>query len=603
MPGPTPPEMNKTSSHTFQLGNAEFLLDGKPFQIRSGEIHPNRIPKEHWRHRLRMAKAMGLNTVSTYVFWSYHEIAEGQFDFHTGNRDLTSFCRMAQEEGLWVLLRPGPYCCSEYDFGGIPPYLLRYADIRIRCMDPRYIKAADRYLTALADVVRPLQVTKGGPVLMLQIENEYGSYGNDRDYLEWVHRRWRQLGITTAFYTGDGPTAPMMEAGTLPGCAVGLDPGTKLKDWELARQLNPDVPIFCSEVYPGWQTHWGEPWARTSTADICRNVKFQMDHKKSFNLYMFAGGANFGFTAGANSDRVEGAATGMSANYMPTITSYDYDSPVAEDGHATAKFIGLRDLIASYLPADAKPPAIPNPPMRMAIPEITLQRWTSLWDNMPSPKTVVQPATFERFGQYHGVMLYRTRLVGHKSGTLFLRELHDYALVFLDGRYVGALDRRLGQNSIELPPCESKTPVLEILVEAMGHVNFGEFMIDRKGITDHVALNGMTLMNWEQYSFPLDEEWIQSLPNVDAYTQRQGGFFKGVFPLAEIADTYLDMSRYQKGYVWVNGHNLGRYWNIGPQERLYCPACWLQKGKNVIVVLDLLQGKAESVNGKETLND
>ena len=589
--------------HSFQLGTNDFLLDGKPFQIRAGEIHPGRIPKEYWQHRIRMAKAMGLNTIAAYIFWSYHEVEEGQFDFKTGNRDLGEFCRLVQEEGLWLFLRPGPYCCAEYDFGGIPPYLLRSADLKVRCLDPRYTAAAERYCRALAKVIRPWQITEGGPIVLLQVENEYGSYGNDRAYLQWLHDLWRKSGVTIPFSTGDGATTYMLEAGSLPGCAVGLDPGSNLKDWELTQRMNPGVPVFSSETYPGWLTHWGEPWAKVTTEAISKDVKFLMDNRKSFNLYMFHGGTSFGFTAGANADRLATSTNGIACSFMPDVTSYDYDGPVTEQGRATAKYTALRNLITSYLPSDAPLPTVPEPLPAMSIPEIKLTRWTTLWERLTNPVQIEQPKPFEMLGQTQGLMLYRTRLIGHKAGRLVLRDLNDYGLVFLDGKFIGTVDRRLAQNSIELPRSESAVPILEILVEAMGHINFGEFIIDRKGITERATLNGMTLMNWEVFGFPLEERWVASLASGVADRSRPGGFFKGRFELDRVEDTFLDMSGYQKGYVWVNGHNLGRYWNIGPQQRLFCPAPWLRVGANDIVVLDLHQTEAKPITGKDTLMD
>lgn len=588
--------------HTFELGKEDFLLDGKRFQMIGGEIQPNRVPREYWRHRIRMAKAMGLNTIASYVFWSYHEVEEGRFDFKTWNRDLGEFFRIAQDEGMWIFLRPGPYCCAEYDFGALPTYLLRDPELKVRCMYPRYTQAAERYLRALAAVVKPYQVTEGGPILMIQLENEYGSYANDRAYIKWLHDLWRKLGITARFATGDGATPYMLEAGSWPGAAVGLDPGAQLSHWDLARRMNPGVPVFSSETYPGWLTHWGEKWARVSTENISKEVRFLMDSGKSFSLYVVHGGTNFGFTAGANADPLPDSKNGIASSFMPDVTSYDYDSPINEQGRPTPKYFALRELISSYL-KEIKPPAVPDPIPAVTIPPIRLERLTTLWDNLPAPVKLVQPKPFESLGQNQGLMLYRTRLIGHKSGRLLMRNLHDYALVFLDGKLIGTADRRLNENSILIPKTESKEPLLEILVEAMGHINFGEFIIDRKGITDRVLLNNMTLMNWEVFGFPLEETWIQSLKRAATPATRPGVFFKGTFRLDKPGDTFFDMTDYRKGYVWVNGHNLGRYWEIGPQKRLYCPAVWLEPGENEVIVLDLHQTEAKPIEGHETLEN
>ncbi len=587
-----PCALAQTGRHTFTLGNSDFILDGSPFRIISGEMHPARIPEEYWHHRIRMTKAMGCNTVSAYLFWNYHEEKEGIYDFSTGNRDIAKFISIAAEEGMWVIVRPGPYVCAEWEFGGLPPYLLRTPGIRVRCLDPVYMGAAERYISRLADILRPYLITNGGPLLMLQIENEYGSYGNDRNYLEALKEIWLKNGIDVPLFTGDGPTTYMLEAGTLPGCAVGLDPGSSEEDFMLARKMNPGVPVFSSETYPGWLTHWGEDWARPDTAELLREVRFLMNTGKSFNFYVIHGGTNFGFTAGANSG---------GKGFEPDITSYDYDAPIDEQGRATPKYLALRKLIGSYLPKKQTLPPIPDPVTAMILPAIEAVPFTSVWDNLPVAVRSVQPESFEAYGQDYGFMLYSTKLIGHKSGKLTVIDIHDYATVFLNGIYVGALDRRLGINSIELPRSEAKDPLLEIFTEGMGRINFANAMIDRKGITDRVILNGMTLMNWDVYGFPMNEEFIRTLkPGTELL--KPGVFFKGTFTLACTADTFIDMTNFIKGFVWVNGHNLGRYWEIGPQHRLYCPASWLNKGENEIIIFDLHKCESGTLRGFETMN-
>ena len=576
--------------HTFQLGRHDFLLDGKPFQIISGEMHPARIPRVYWRQRIRMAKAMGCNTIAAYVFWNYIETSKGHFDFRTESRDIAAFIRVAQEEGLYVLLRPGPYVCAEWDFGGLPNYLLSIPDIKVRCSDPRYLEAAKRYVTALAAQVKPLLVSHGGPILMVQVENEYGSYGNDQNYLQTLRGWWKDAGIDVPFYTADGAAASMLEAGNVTGAAIGLDPGTSEEDFAAAAARNPDVPAFSSETYPGWLTHWGEKWAHTDTASILKDVKFLMDTKRSFNLYVVHGGTNFGFYAGANSG---------GKGFEPDVTSYDYDAPVTEQGAPTPKYLALRRLIGSYVGAL---PDIPAPIPVMMVPEFTPTVWASLWDELPAPVFSVQPKPFEAYGQNQGFMVYKTKLVGHKSGHLVLTDLHDYATVFLNGRYIGYLDRREGKQRIDLPKTDSAYPELEILVEGMGHINFAQELIDRKGITERATLDGMTLMNWEVYKLPMDSAFIGRLKGrTPSRPERPGVFFKGTFHLDSTADTYIDLSHYRKGIVWVNGHNLGRYWEIGPQFHLYCPAPWLKRGDNDILIFDQLQTKAAPVSGVTTL--
>lgn len=566
------------AKHTFKFSSTEFLLDDLPFQIISGELHPARIPAEYWKHRIKMAKAMGCNTISAYIFWNFHETEEGVFDFTNDNHNLAQFIKTVQDEDMWLILRPGPYVCAEWEFGGIPPYLLRIPDIKLRCMDPRYMAAVERYVARLAEEIRPYLITKGGPILMIQIENEYGSFANDRNYLMKLKDLWATSGIDVPTFTGDGATPHMLEAGTLPGSAVGLDPGSSAADFELAAKMNPGVPVFSSETYPGWLTHWGESWARPDTARLMKEVKFLMDNRKSFNFYVIHGGTNFGFTAGANSG---------GKGYEPDVTSYDYDAPINEQGRPTKKYFALRELIGSYLPKKGKLPDIPDTIPAIEIPLIFPTRFTSVWDNLPEPLTSVTPNSFEAYGQDYGFMLYRTELVGHKKGKLTVTDIHDYAIVFLDGQYIGRLDRREGINTIDLPESKEAFPVLEILVEAMGRINFAQHLIDRKGITERVTLNGMTLMNWKIYKLPMDWKYMYDLRSSGKVINKPGIFFKGNFSLAITGDTYFDLTNYKKGLVWVNGHNLGRYWEIGPQKRLFCPESFLRTGLNEIIIFDL----------------
>ena len=579
------------SKHTFSLGKGDFLLDGKPFQIISGEMHPARIPKEYWRQRIQMARAMGCNTIAVYIFWNYHEQRQNVFDFSTENKDIAAFIRICQQEKMWVLFRPGPYVCAEWDFGGLPPYLLKIPDIKIRCMDKRYMAAVTRYVTRLSQELKPLLVTRGGPVLMVQVENEYGSFGNDKTYLEALRTLWLKNGIDVPFYTADGPTAFMLEAGNIEGAAIGLDSGSSEADFEQAKKRNPIVPSFSSETYPGWLTHWSEKWARPDTNDLRNEIEFLLKNKKSFNLYVLHGGSNFGFAAGANAF--------SPIQYQPDLTSYDYDAPINEQGRATSKYFMLRNLISQYVSYTI--PELPPPPPAIEIPEITLTPFTTIWKELPKPLLTPQPLPMEALNQNQGLMLYRTTLIGHKSGKLTITEPHDYALIFLNGKFIDTVYRDGGRWTVDLPPTDIKDPVLDILVEGMGHINFAQYMIDRKGITDRVTLNGMTLMNWQMYPLPMDEKFIASLKSKYPDGFHDGIFYKGDFDLREKGDTYFDMSDYSKGMVYVNGHNLGRYWNLGPQQRLFCPASFLKKGKNEIIVFDLHKQKAAGIKGEKTL--
>jgi beta-galactosidase len=576
-----------SQKHEFRLGKSDFLLDRKPFQIVGGEMHPARIPKIYWRNRIQLAKAMGCNTIAAYVFWNYLETSPGKFDFVSENRNIAEFIRICKEEGMWVLLRPGPYVCAEWDFGGLPPYLLKIPDIKVRCMDTRYIEAVKRYVAQLAKQVSTLQCTNGGPILMVQIENEYGSYANDKTYLETLKQLWIKNGITVPFYTSDGATPFMLEAGNLDGLAIGLDPGVSDADFEEAKKRNPNVPSFSSETYPGWLTHWTEKWAHTKEDEIVKQLEYLLQNKKSFSLYLAHGGTNFGFTAGAN-------AFSPTA-YEPDVTSYDYDAPITEQGQTTSKFFAIRDVIKKYV--TYRIPEVPKTIESIEIPPFNLQPFTSIWKQLPTPVSSPQPKTFEALDQNQGLILYRTKLIGHKSGNLTITEPHDYAKVFVDGKLIDTVYRNGGKWTVKLPQTDVKEPVLDILVEGMGHINFAQFMIDRKGITDRVTLNGMTLMDWQIFQLPLDEKFIASLKTTSE--NRDGVFFKGRFSLDKPADTYLDLRNYSKGMVWVNGHNLGRYWSVGPQFRLYCPANFLKAGNNEVIVFDFHQQQGAVISGKK----
>lgn len=582
--------------HSFTFGgpeNGQFLLDEKPFQMIGGEMHPARIPAEYWRHRIRMAKAMGLNTVAIYVFWNDHEQQEGKFDFTTESRNIGEFLRLAREEGVWINFRPGPYCCGEWDLGGIPSYLLRYPDIKLRTIqDERYKKAVARYYHELAKIVRPYLAENGGPILIVQIENEYGSYPRrDHDYMVWLRDLWIKEGVKGPFYTADGAGEGYLKGIVIPGVAVGLDTGANEGHFALARRMNPGVPVMSSEVYPGWLRHWGEGnWSPTNVAGL---VKFYMDTKKSFSLYVFHGGTNFGFTAGANNG---------GAGYQPDVTSYDYGSPLDEQGRPTPAYHALRKQLAACLPTGQTLPEIPAEIPAMQISNIDLARWTGLWEQLPTPVAAQHPAFFESLGQNQGMMVYRTKIPAGGKQRLTMANLHDYAQVFVDGVLIGTLDRRRGQREIDLPQ-RTNEATLEILVEAMGHINFTIAMdSDRKGLYGDVKLGDSSLQNWEMLPLPLKNDWIGNLRKTTPAPSRPGGIFKGQFTLDNVADTFLDLSKWKKGVVWINGHNLGRYWSIGPQQRLYCPAPWLKKGENTVFVLDLELTEPQPLDGKLNRN-
>lgn len=581
------------ASGSFTYDTAGFYLNGQPFEFWGGEMHFQRIPRAYWHDRLLKAKAMGLNTVATYVFWNALEPNPGQWDFSSDN-DLAAFIRTAQELGLYVFVRPGPYACAEWDFGGLPAWLLARPGAKVRCLDPDYMRAARIYIRKIAEIIAPLQITRGGNVIMVQVENEYGSYGNDQEYLRVLRDAWRAAGIDVPLSTADGATTYMLEAGSIPGCVVGLDPGANAGNFAQAKRSRPDVPAFCSEYYPGWLTHWGETWQRVDTVELLRDLEWLIQNHKSWNLYVLHGGTNWGFYAGAN----------FSDTYQPDVTSYDYDAPIREDGSLTPKYYAIRRLLTRYR-RDATPLPKPPPPVpALAVPEFKLTPLCSVFDQLPEPVIAAQPKPMEQLGQNFGFILYRTRLLGHHSGKLTVTDLHDYATVYLDGQYLGALDRTKKQQTIDLPKTDPPGSQLDILVEGMGRINYGQRLLDPKGITERVTLNGMTLMNWEMYSLPMNDTYLQNLKNAgqNSWRTQPGQFFRGTFSLKQPADTYLDLSGWEKGVVWVNGHNLGRYWQIGPQQRLYLPASFLKKGENEVLVFDLHRTEPGTIRGVPSLD-
>ena len=564
--------------HHFRLAARQFMLDEAPFTIRSGEMHPIRIPREYWRHRIRMAKAMGLNTISLYVMWNALESEPGVFDLTTARRDFARFIRICAEEGMWVYFRPGPYICGEWDFGGLPPYLLRHPDIRVRDKDDAdYMAAVRRYIATIAPVVQPLMVANGGPILMLQIENEYASFGHDLGYLEELRDLWRQHGIDGPFSISDGLDQVRNAHTYLPGAAFGLDGDTGFAS---AQDIAGEMPVWMGEGYPGWLTHWGDKdFAR---GDFTATLRKLLDENRSFNMYVVHGGTNFGFGAGAN-------AHDDYSNFQPVITSYDYGAPIDERGAATPDYYTFHAMLAAH--AKRPLPEVPAPPPTASFAPFTPAPFASLWENLPQAKHVDRPQANEPlFGQGHGMVLYRRTI--RSGGTLVVDGVRDDALVFKGGRFVDSVSRvehpSLHSNStIALPRNDGETETLDILVDSFGHVGYGHAMADRKGIVGDVRLENEVLQGWDVFSLPLDDAWIAKLKPLRGAPTRPGVFFRASLPLEQAGDCYLDMAGWNKGYLWVNGHLLGRYWHIGPQQRLFCPGVWLRRGGNEVLVLDL----------------
>ena len=581
VPAPAP-------THTFALGTNEFLLDGKPLQMISGELHYPRIPREAWRSRLKMAKAMGLNTIGTYVFWNVHEPQPGKYDF-TGNNDVAAFVKMAQEEGLCVILRPSPYVCAEWEFGGYPYWLQNVPGLKVRSQEPQYIAAYTRYLQAVGKQLAPLQVNHGGPVLMVQVENEYGSYGSDKVYLAQNKRLFEQAGFDGLLYTCD-PVRDVA-AGHLDGLLPAVN-GTD-KPSQIRQLVNTNHggkgPYYVAEWYPAWFDWWGAPHHTVPAAKYTPGLDSVLKAGMSINMYMFHGGTTRAFMNGAN-------YKGDTSRYEPQISSYDYDAPLDEAGNATAKFRAFRDVIAKYRPKNQPLPPVPAAKPSAALPAMQLTQSVSLLDRLPAAVANAKPLTFEALKQAYGFVLYRTTVAGGGTKMLKLRDLRDYAVVLVNGKRVGTLDRRERQDSMQVTLPAGKVQ-LDILVENLGRVNFGEYLLqNNKGITKSVSLGGKELSGWQMFGLPFDQAPTVAKASAAAPTATNGPVLRaGTFTVATPTDTYLDLRQWGKGVVWVNGHNLGRYWAIGPQQTLYVPAEWLKKGANTITVLELLKPQQASL--------
>ncbi|WP_213947126.1 beta-galactosidase [Luteibacter sp. dw_328] len=590
--------------HAFSFGQREFLLDGETFRVHSGEMHPARIAKEHWRHRIRMARAMGLNTVAIYVMWNHHEREPGVFDFESGNRDVAGFIRLCAEEGMWVYLRPGPYICGEWTNGGLPAYLLRDPDTRLRTRDdPRYMAAVRCYVAALAPRIVPLMAKAGGPVLMLQIENEYSMFADDIGYLDALRDIWREHGVDGPFSVSDGLKDLQRRKAYPKGSALGLD-GADVPDLLKGRGFAGESPVWVGEGYPGWLTHWGEP--TFASKDYEETLRHIMRAGYSFNLYVVHGGTNFGLTAGSN-------AEDDGSQFQPVITSYDYGAPVDERGRPTDQYARLRRVIADA--TRVTPPALPPAPPSATFAPVTPQPFASLWDNLPGkPVTLPSPGPNEiLFGQDQGLVVYRKRF--NKGRVLRLENVRDYAVVHVDGHEVGLVSRveHPALNSkpdVALPEAfaDATTRTLEVLVDTFGHINFGPRIGEHKGLIGPVSIDDMPLHEVEAWPIPLDDDWIRGLrgfADESAPTEREARpaiFFTSTLHIETPGDLYIDMTAWSKGYLWINGQLLGRYWNIGPQQRLFCPGPWLRAGDNELLVLDLHRRTPAVVSAADSLH-
>lgn len=582
--------------HQFAFRDRAFVLDGVPFQIRSGQMDPIRIPRGYWRQRIQMAKAMGLNTIALYVMWNALEPEPGKFDLTSGRRDFARFIDLCGEEGMWVYLRPGPYVCAEWDFGGLPAWLLRDPGMRVRHADDvGYMRAVARYFDAIAPLIRPRMTAQGGPVLMLQLENEYASFGSDPGYLQTLQTMWQQRGIEGPFALSDGLQQIAQAKTYVPGTALGLDGDT---DFAKAQVIAGEAPVWLGEGYTGWLSHWGDPkWQQSDYAATLRKL---MADRRSFNLYEVHGGTNFGFGAGAN-------AQNDGSHFLADLTSYDYGAPINEQGAATPDYHRCRAAIVGALRRSL--PDIPAAPPASGFEPVIATPWTDVWNNLPPPRHVAQPKANELLtGQTQGMVLYRKRVRLDKPATLRVSGVHDYASVLVDGKLAGVISRVQGSglpvgDTLALPARPSGTAQLDILIDSFGHVGYGRYIDDRKGLTGAAEMDGKAMADWQVFSLPLDDAYVRALqPSADA-ALRPGVFFRARIARRESADCYLDMRRWDKGYVWVNGHLLGRYWRIGPQQRLYCPAEWWHAGDNDVLVFDQQRTVPTPIRGEVALHD
>ena len=595
----------------FTVGKNTFLLNGEPFIVKAAEVHYPRIPRPYWEHRIQMCKSLGMNTLCIYVFWNIHEPREGQFDF-TGNSDVAEFCRLAQKNGMYVIVRPGPYVCAEWEMGGLPWWLLKKKDIRLREQDPYFMERVRIFEQKVGEQLAPLTIQNGGPIIMVQVENEYGSYGEDKPYISEIRDMLREIwGSHPLTSNPSEKNLPVLfqcdwssnfEKNGLDDLVWTMNFGTGANiDHEFARlkELRPDAPLMCSEFWSGWFDKWGANHETRPAKDMVEGMDEMLSKGISFSLYMTHGGTSFGHWAGANSP-----------GFAPDVTSYDYDAPINEYGGTTDKFFQLRRMMQKH--SKEPLPAVPAPPhMMISIPPFEL---TERADILLGADSLVMDSpllTMEEMDQGWGSMLYITTLPEITSeSVLTLNDCHDFAQVFVDTAYIGKIDRVRNEKSLRIPAVK-KGQELKILVEAMGRINFGRAIKDYKGITESVTLTSeqdghelsWNLKKWNIFTIPdnlataqralstakeLQKESLTS--NLSPLTSqfKGSGYYRGYFELKKVGDTFLNMEAWGKGQVYVNGHAIGRFWSVGPQQTLYLPGCWLKKGRNEVIVLDVV---------------
>lgn len=562
--------------------DSEFLLDSKPYVVISGAMHYFRIPDEYWHDRLLKLKECGFNTVETYTSWNLHEPKEGEFDF-SGNLDIEKFIRTAAELGLNVILRPGPYICAEWDLGGLPSWLLTYDKIDLRCYDEVYLSKVRRYYNELLGRIRPYLASNGGNIFMMQVENEYGSYGNDKKYMREVAKIYKENDIDCLLFTSDGPDKSMLGGGTLDEyiCVANFGSNPK-KNLEFLNEFRPNQPSMCGEYWCGWFDHWFEEHHVRPSDEVTEDVKTFMKMGASFNFYMFHGGTNFGFTNGANYD----------GKYQPTITSYDYNAPLNEAGDRTELYYKIRDIIKACHPV---PELTAKETEKKAYGKVKLTENAGLFENIENISKPVFSSGLkymEEIGQDFGYILYRTTRKGPANDLpLKIDVVHDRAQIFINGenRYTAERWNRPdgAKTDIRLPLEKGEEVKLDILVENMGRVNYGSKLLDRKGIHG-LRFSEQTHFGWEIYSLPMKD--LSGLKFKKSETEEAKGpvFLRGTLNITDTPnDTFVRLDGFTKGFVMINGINIGRYFNpAGPQKTLYVPAPFLRQGDNEIVVFE-----------------
>ncbi|MFD4320833.1 beta-galactosidase family protein [Streptomyces sp. NPDC058548] len=554
-----------------------FRLDDRPFRIISGGLHYFRVHPEQWADRLHKARLLGLNTVETYVPWNLHAPRPGEFRLE-GGLDLPRFLDLAAAEGLHVLLRPGPYICAEWEGGGLPSWLLADEGIELRSRDPRYLKAVDHYLESLMAAVGPHLATRGGPVIAVQLENEYGAYGDDSGYLADLAELLHRHGVDVPLFTCDQPSD--LKRGGLDGVLRTVNFGSRVEAGLAAlRAQQPEGPLMCTEFWIGWFDRWGGTHVTRGAEDAAADLDRLLAAGASVNLYMFHGGTNFGFTNGANDK----------GTYRPTVTSYDYDAPLDEAGDPGPKYTAFREVIARYAPVPDEP--VPAPAPKLAETAAELTTCASLLDQAARLGGLAvhadHPVTMEQLGQSFGFILYETILPDAGRTELRVGEVHDRAQVFVDGQPVGVLERENHERALSfLVP--RRGAHLAVLVENQGRVNYGRAMHDRKGLLGGVTANGLPLVDWYSRPLPLDDPSVLSFTALDPTAPPVGpAFHRGHVTIAHPADGFVALDGWTKGHVWINGFALGRYWSRGPQTTLYVPAPVLRAGRNEVTVLEL----------------